>query len=154
MTRAITPLEERFFRYVSVPGRLNQCWVWTGAISSTGYGAIGRGRRDEGIDTAHRVSYELFIGPVPEGMHIDHTCNVRSCVNPLHLEAVTQAENNRRIAARGRDCGPAQAIRDEIVRRRLAGEPRDELAAEYGLHPTTISVYVKKHKEGAFHAHQ
>ena len=47
--------------------------------------------------SVHRLSYEAFKGPIPEGMHIDHLCRVRNCYNPEHLEAVTQAENNRRM---------------------------------------------------------
>ena len=44
----------------------------------------------------HRLAYELLVGPIPEGLHIDHLCNTRTCCNPLHLDPVTQAENNRR----------------------------------------------------------
>ncbi len=71
------------------------CWNWRGATAH-GYGSIWSAvtRRDE---EAHRVSYELYRGPIPAGLHLDHMFRCgRQCINPWHLEAVTQAENNRR----------------------------------------------------------
>lgn len=85
-------LEERFWAKVT---KTDNCWLWTGALSS-GYGRIGIGPSSAGLDYAHRISYRLHHGPIPEGLFIDHLCRVRRCVNPAHLEAVTQAENNRR----------------------------------------------------------
>ncbi len=73
------------------------CWLWMG-ISDLRYGRLHT-RVREGVYRrllAHRASYEAFKGPIPEGLTIDHICRVRLCVNPDHLEPVTQAENSRR----------------------------------------------------------
>lgn len=72
----------------------NGCWVWQGAVANS-YGIMNAGSR-KGRAYVHRVSHELFIGPIPDGLHIDHLCGNRLCVNPEHLEAVTQRVNNFR----------------------------------------------------------
>lgn len=74
---------------------LDPCWVWTGARMPFGHGQVKRG---PGLGTAlvHRVTYEHEVGPVPDGLELDHLCRVPACCNPAHLEAVTHAENVRR----------------------------------------------------------
>ncbi len=69
------------------------CWEWTACITSTGYGRIWDGRR---ADWAHRVVYVAIRGRIPTGLVLDHLCRVRHCVNPDHLEPVTDAENTSR----------------------------------------------------------
>ncbi len=68
------------------------CWLWVGHIAANGYAIFSDGKSV----LAHRWAYERYIGPIPEGFVIDHLCGVRCCVNPLHLEPVTLAENVRR----------------------------------------------------------
>src|ERR1700761_2691204 len=106
MTRSISPeavssrpkrgrpplsIKERILRSISVSD--NGCWIWNRSKFFNGYGLIRihtKGRK------SHRVSYEAFRGPIPEGMQIDHLCRGRICCNPDHLEAVTPIENWRR----------------------------------------------------------
>lgn len=73
------------------------CWNWTGAIQSKGYPAI---RVSGAMQLAHRLSHELFIGPVPPNYQVHHKCMNPKCVNPKHLEPVT-AELNRYMQAAG-----------------------------------------------------
>jgi hypothetical protein len=69
------------------------CWLWPGVMLNTGYGVIRR----RGKDTkAHRAIYEAAVGPVPDGMVLDHLCRNRACFNPFHLEPVTGKENTLR----------------------------------------------------------
>ena len=72
---------------------VGDCWHWTGAASHDGYGRV---YTERGVKYAHRVVWELLVGPIPEGLVIDHLCRNRSCVNPDHLEPVTRKENQRR----------------------------------------------------------
>ena len=67
------------------------CWLWLGYVDKKGYGVIGVGNRK--LSKAHRYSYERFVGPIPDGLQLDHLCRVRNCVNPNHLEPVTNREN-------------------------------------------------------------
>lgn len=103
VTRGDQELAERFLKYVDPEEREDGCWLWMGAQAGrpdARYGRFWVGRRTEAghpaAEQAHRVSYELFVGPIPEGLEIDHLCRSSLCVNPEHLEPVTRLENQRR----------------------------------------------------------
>ena len=80
----------RFMAKVSVDTSTG-CWEWTGAAGKNGYGRISIDGRT--VRFAHRVSVELFVGPIPTGHEVDHLCRNHKCVNPSHLEPVTRREN-------------------------------------------------------------
>lgn len=85
-------LPERFWDKVS-PEPNSGCWLWTAACNEYGYGCFYWSGRVRG---AHRVSYSELVQDVPSGLQLDHLCRQRGCVNPLHLEIVSIAENLHR----------------------------------------------------------
>lgn len=86
-------LESRFWSKIS-PDPESGCWRWVGGLGPHGYGKYWSEGKTKG--QAHKMVYEKLVGPVPEGLELDHLCRVRCCVNPDHLEPVTHAENIRR----------------------------------------------------------
>jgi hypothetical protein len=90
-------VEQRFWEKV-IRGKDDECWEWRGAHDTAGYARfhVDMRRRREG---AHRFAYELLIGPIPEGLELDHLCRNKGCINPYHLEPVTRSVNVRRALA-------------------------------------------------------
>lgn len=72
---------------------MSGCWHWTASLDSHGYGQFQRGRGYGGLTRAYKWAYEHFVGPVPEGLELDHLCRNKTCVFPGHLEPVTHREN-------------------------------------------------------------
>ena len=83
--------EDRLNYYTDKTG---DCWLFS-TNSKKGYGMIWDQGQAHGV---HRIAYELWVGPIADGMEIDHLCRTRNCVNPVHLEQVTSDENKRRAA--------------------------------------------------------
>lgn len=130
------------------------CWEWQGYIRENGYGTIGR------HDRAHRVAYELFIGPIPTGLDVCHRCDNRRCVNPAHLFAGTRTDNMRDCVAKGRLTqgdrrgernGAAKLSASDVadIRAEFAANPgmnQTRTALKYGVTPGAIWLIVHGRK--------
>jgi hypothetical protein len=146
--------EGRFWEKVNRNGpvpahrpELGPCWLWTGSTNDKGYGKIGFHRHYVNhILYAHRISYLLAHGVLPDDREICHECDTPPCVRPDHLFAGTRRDNLVDMVQKGRDnktsCWRGEAhykakLRDQQVRdikaRGLAGERPRDLAAEYGV---------------------
>jgi hypothetical protein len=107
--------EARFWSYVE---KTEDCWLWRGSKSNLGYGHIQIGGAAGRLVSVHRLAYEWLVGPIPEGLELDHLCRIRNCVNPAHLEPVTRGENIRRSSLQ-------EAAK--AATRCVAGHPFDEV---------------------------
>lgn len=82
-------VDKRLAKFIK---KTDSCWLWQGRLDNRGYGVF----TCYGQHMAHRFVYEYLVGPIPEGLQLDHLCCVKDCVNPDHLEPVTAQENRRR----------------------------------------------------------
>jgi len=112
------------------------CWIWQLGVDQKGYGFFAVNSRRH---IAHRVFYERLKGPVEDGLHLDHLCRNRRCVNPNHLEAVSAAINTQR----GLNAKVTPAIAREIRAKSELSTQKD-LAIEFGLDRSTISLIVNR----------
>ena len=137
--------QERIVKHsFQIPG--NSCWNWTGAISNSGYGLCGSEKKSTA--SAHRVSYEAFVGEIPEGMIIAHVCDNRLCVNPEHLWLAIHAENSadmvsKKRSARGEKCGRSKLTEEQVRFIRESDLSQRKLGAMLGVSHANIG-YIKR----------
>lgn len=138
---------ETFFRSFE-RGPSNLCWLWKGAKLPTGYGAL---RGDDGETVrANRFAYQQFIGKIPSGKLVLHTCDVRLCVNPAHLRLGTYKDNSEDAVAKHRTAHserhPQAKLTDAQVReiRALRGRlQQKEIAARFNISPSIVCQILK-----------
>jgi hypothetical protein len=118
-------LEERFWKKVEV--QAGGCWLWTAAKNADGYGRYSIGGQDNRqLFQAHRVAYEALVTDIPAGLQLDHLCRTPACVNPDHLEVVTNQENARRSLLVGRKKDPNKGSWQRAKTHCPQGHPFDE----------------------------
>jgi hypothetical protein len=125
-------LLEKFERHVI---RQDECWSWRGSRHKFGYGYV---RHGDDTMLAHRISYELFVGPIPDGFHVLHKCDTPACTNPGHLYLGLDADNVRDKVSRNRQFRKlSEDDVADISMLRSWGVPLRVIAKEYGIHETT-----------------
>lgn len=133
---------ERFWLQVD---RSGDCWLWTGGLSTAGYGVTSLNNR---WMLAHRASYQLTYGDIPRGLFVCHECDTPACVRPEHLFLGTALDNTQDMVAKGRaGRGGARLTQTQVkeIRRLYAvgGVTQRELAERHGVAPATISAVVR-----------
>lgn len=113
------------------------CWEWCGAINPDGYGKVTYHGRAVG---AHRVAYEAWIGPIPDGLFVCHTCDNRKCISPEHLWVGTNADNMADMSRKGRSRHSNAKLNWDSVRViRQSPDTNVALGERYGVHPSVVS---------------
>jgi hypothetical protein len=148
------PLKEetmsRFMKHIFKDS--NNCWLWTGCSFKNGYGRMRFGKFTR---VPHRVSYELMIGSIPDGLLVCHSCDVRLCCNPDHLFLGTDADNIRDCQTKGRravfkgELHPMSKLKESdiltIRERRIKGEFLSKIADDFFVTASLVSM-ISKHK--------
>jgi len=136
--------------FLSMVEKGPDCWLWKGPVDQKGYGVFSA----EGFQRTHRYSYFKHLGPIPEGLHVLHKCDVRNCVNPDHLFLGTHADNMADMGAKGRTGTrtgekhhKAKLTEQDIVEIRKRYVPRKVtlkyLAEQYGVTFAMIGYIVR-----------
>ncbi len=152
--RKCRPIAARFWAKVDKRGP-DECWPWTG-WTNKGYGRICAGMRGPYL-YSHRVSYELNVGPIPEGLGVLHRCDNPPCCNPSHFFLGTRADNNADMVAKGRnrslgscgeDSGNARLSAETVLKIRAADGSHTQIAKQFGVSRSHI-VAIRKRRRWA-----
>jgi len=151
VTKRAETLEEYFWRYTPRDLSPDVCWNWTGALFTNDYGkkTYGQGLFQYQHYRMHRVSYELFKGPIPDDLQVCHTCNNKPCCNPKHLYLTTFAGNSSDAARDGlyeKILQPSDVL--DIRCMYELGATYEQMAEKYNVGTSTITgvVLLKNHK--------
>lgn len=122
------------------------CWVWMGAVSNAGYGICASEKKK--TSSAHKVAYEAFVGKIPEGMVVAHTCDNRLCVNPSHLWLATHKQNSQDMVKKGRSakgekCGKSKLTDEQVKFIRKSNLSHRKLGEMFNVSHANIG-YVKR----------
>lgn len=128
------------------------CWLYQGGDNGHGYGVIGVSLPERGTRYVHRLMFEAAHGSVPDGCEVAHTCDVRNCVRPSHLVAMSHDGNVQDMVTKERQQRGERQWRSRLtddgvrdIRRRVAaGEKRKEVAAEFGVSVSNIDLIVTR----------
>lgn len=127
-------------RYMPEPNR--GCWLWLQAVDKDGYGKLGMGGKTL---KAHKFSYELHNGPITRGLHVLHSCDMPSCVNPDHLSLGTHTDNmrdqirkGRKVVLRGENAGMTKLTKEQVLEIRAATDYNYVVAAKYNIGATQV----------------
>jgi len=135
-------------RWLEKVEKTDGCWLWRGARIPKGYGTIGSLNSRETV-YAHRFAYEHFVGVIPDGMFVLHSCNTPACVNPAHLRLGTAKENSEDMveagrSARGEKASHARLTVADVLAIRAGTRLYKEIAAEYGVSIGTVCDIKKR----------
>lgn len=140
------PLDKKFWAHVN---KTDSCWLWTGILNNKGYG-VSRYKMHTYL--AHRMSYVMENGPIPDGLIVLHICDVPSCIKPAHLRLGTQKDNMAECAAKDRSCfgernGHSKLTPESVREMRLEyaeGTTLAELSRKYKVDRMTITSAIRR----------
>ena len=139
-------------RFWNATDRTGECWLWMKGCRSNGYGLTWHNGKPVSV---HRIAWVLTYGPIPEGMFVCHTCDVRHCINPEHLFLGTHLDNMADRSIKGRTARynkpHVQVDPAEVKRRYVNGERQQAIAADLGISQATVSLIVNDRRHWVTH---